>query len=117
MQRRQPFLRAATSRSYFCGTIRYCPQFDPAPPTCLVSRNTIYPLFRCRIGALLSHSQLNRQLVICYITAPVSVESQALSITSLDIAAAGATEGSPDISISSPLTHPIPPPTVSLMAL
>jgi len=44
---------------------------------------------------------------------PVSVESQALSITSLDIAAARATEGSPDISISPPVTHPIPPPVSS----
>jgi hypothetical protein len=40
---------------------------------------------------------------------PVSLESQALSITSLDIAAADATQGDPDISTGS-LTHPIPRP-------
>lgn len=39
---------------------------------------------------------------------PVSVESQALSITSLDIAAADVTEGNAGISASSPATHPIP---------
>ena len=38
---------------------------------------------------------------------PVSVESQALSITSLDIAAADITEGNADAT-SSPVTHPIP---------
>ncbi|KAF8494151.1 hypothetical protein F5888DRAFT_674340 [Russula emetica] len=39
---------------------------------------------------------------------PVSVESQALSITSLDIAAAHLTEGNANISTISPVTHPIP---------
>lgn len=39
---------------------------------------------------------------------PVSVESQALSITSLDIAAADLTEGNAGTSTSSPVTHPIP---------
>jgi hypothetical protein len=40
---------------------------------------------------------------------PVSLESQPLSITSLDIAAAGATPGDPDTS-TSPQTHPTPRP-------
>ena len=40
---------------------------------------------------------------------PVSVDSQPLSITSLDIAAAHATQGDPDTSTGS-LTHPIPQP-------
>jgi hypothetical protein len=40
---------------------------------------------------------------------PVSSESQPLSITSLDIAAADATQGDPDVSTSS-LTQPIPQP-------
>ena len=39
---------------------------------------------------------------------PVSVESQALSITSLDIEAAHPTGGDVDISTSLPVTHPIP---------
>ena len=51
-----------------------------------------------------------RSVFVASLRRPVSLESQALSITSLDIAAAGATRGDPDISTSS-LSHPIPRPT------
>ncbi|KAH9987589.1 hypothetical protein BJV77DRAFT_774289 [Russula vinacea] len=121
MQCRQPYLGTATPLSPFCCVICCCPPpWSRSGPHAWFHGHNV-PQFppsnwgtTGRLTAESSSSGVSdaqqRSVFVATSRRPVSLESQALSITSLDIEAAGAAQGVPDISTSS-MTPPIPRPT------